>query len=319
MGILDKVRRHSQVASGNFASMFKDVKLPGLPEATSHLIHEVNQEDPDLRRIEQIISATPELSAKVIRVINSSLYSLPNEVTSVFHAMNMLGFDKIRELSLGFAVANSLPEPKGGLFDHEAFWTDSLSRALLARAFTRRFSPGSEDEAFTSMLLADVAVPVLLSSWDDYYRPLVDQWRESPDRLSRLERQSFSWDHAQAGAWILQSWGFPEEMVAYVGTHNLGPKALEECELDTTLAMPLSLASLSPSVLKADSQRAESFVLAALGVLNMQPSDLQQLLSGVRMDLDEMRDIFDLHSQRAFLGFDVMDEAVARCPQEVKP
>ncbi len=319
MGILDKVRRHAWVASGNFASMFKNVELPTLPEATTRLIREVSSEDPDIHKIEQIISATPELSAKVIRVINSSLYSLPNQVTSVFHAMNMLGFAKIREISLGFAVANTLPEPKEGLFDHEAFWTDSLTRALLARSFTKQFRPGSEDEAFTSTLLADVAVPVLLSAWEDYYSPLVAQWTESPERLSRLERQAFNWDHAQAGAWILQSWGFPEEMVAYVGTHNLGPKALEECELDQTLAMPMALASLAPSILKPDMERAERLVKASRETLNMRQELLEKLLADARLDLDEMRDLFNISSERAFLGLDVLDQALQRCFQEVQP
>ncbi len=318
MGILDKVRRHAWVASGNFASMFKDVELPALPEATASLIREVNSEDPDIHRVERMISAMPELSAKVIRTINSSFYSLPNRVTSVFHAMNMLGFDRVREISLGFAVASGLPEPRGGLFDHEAFWTDSLTRALLARSFTRRFSPGSEDEAFTTMLLADVAVPVLLSAWDEYYRPLVNQWSESPDRLSRLERQSFQWDHAQAGACILQSWGFPEEMVAFVGTHNLGLKSLEELGLEGTLALPLSLASLTPSILKPDESRAEKLVTGCMQSLKLSLAELEVLLSDTRLDLDEMRDLFDLPSDRSFRSLDVLDAALARCPQELK-
>jgi len=299
--------------------MFKNVELPTLPEAITRLIREVSSEDPDIHKIEQIISATPELSAKVIRVINSSLYSLPNQVTSVFHAMNMLGLAKIREFSLGFAVANSLPEPKEGLFDHEAFWTDSLTRALLARSFTKQFKPGSEGEAFTSTLLADVAVPVLLSAWEDYYSPLVTQWMESPERLSRLERQAFNWDHAQAGAWILQSWGFPEEMVAYVGTHNLGPKALEECELDQTLAMPMALASLAPSILKPDMERAERLVKASRVTLNMKQELLEKLLADARLDLDEMRDLFNISSERAFLGLDVLDQALQRSFQDAQP
>jgi len=318
MGILDKVRRHAWMASGNFASMFKDVELPTLAEATAGLIREVNSEDPDMRRIERMISATPALSAKILRVINSSLYSLPNRVTSVFHAVNMLGFNRIREISLGFAVANSLPEPEDGLFDHEAFWTDSLSRALIARALSKRLRSGSEDEAFTTMLLADVAVPILLSAWDEYYHPLVGRWSGSPDRLSRLERQAFSWDHAQASAWILQSWNFPEQMVALVGTHNLGPKALDDLELTGTVALPLSLASLTPSILREDIPRADRFVSRCLEGLRMSGAELETLLAQVRIDLDEMRDLFDLPFQRVFQSLDLLDQALARSPRAIQ-
>lgn len=78
------------------------------------------------------------------------------------------------------------------------------------------------------MLLSDIALPVLLGSWGEYYRPLIEQWRDALERLSQAERASFQWDHAQAGAWILQNWEFPAELVCFVGLHtsDLGHKCV---------------------------------------------------------------------------------------------
>jgi len=75
MGLLKKLRRHAAVARGDFGMLFKDVKIPPLPAAVNRLIAEINRSEPDIDRLVQLISSDPEITAKVIKTVNSSLYS----------------------------------------------------------------------------------------------------------------------------------------------------------------------------------------------------------------------------------------------------
>ncbi len=101
MGFLEKIRRHAAMASGSFASLFKGVdEIPPLPQTTAQLVTELNQPEPDLHRLEIIFSSTPELAAQVIRTLNSAFFGLRNPVTSIKHALSMLGIDKIRNIAL---------------------------------------------------------------------------------------------------------------------------------------------------------------------------------------------------------------------------
>ena len=299
MGFFRTIRRHAAVASGDFAVMFKDVEIPPLPAAVTRLIAEVNQPEPNIDKLAKLISSTAGLATKVIKTVNSALYALRTPVTSVKHAVTLLGLRHIRSIALAYGTMDALPKPKGDLFDHEAFWTDSLLRAIMSRSFSKRMFSGQLEEAFTASLLADVALPVLLSVWREYYEPVIEEWKQSPRRLSEIEREHFGWDHAQAGAWILQSWEFPDEMVCYVGAHDLSWEKICEHELESTIVVPMAVAAISSSVLKPDPQRSACVLGAAVERLSMPSSEFVRCVTEVKESLGEILELFGLPDRNA--------------------
>jgi HD-like signal output (HDOD) protein len=299
MGILSKLRRHAAVSSGNFASMFKDVEIPPLPAAVTRLVAEINKPEPDIDRLAGIISSTPGIAVKVIKTVNSTLFGLRRPVSNVKHAITLLGFKQIRTIALAFATMDSLPKPESDLFDHEAFWTDSLLQAMLSRSFSKkRFAAQSED-VFTASLLEDVALPVLLCAWREYYEPVIEEWRLSAKRLSEIEREHFGWDHAQAGAWILRLWEFPEEMVCYVGAHNLIWDEIIAHELNDTMVAPMAVAALSSSVLKAGIRHAEKVFGAAIQWLSMNEAEFMHCVLEAKTSLSEVLGLFGVQESKA--------------------
>jgi HD-like signal output (HDOD) protein len=307
MGILSKIRRHAAVASADFASMFKEVEIPPLPAAVTRLIAEINQPEPDINELVKLISSAPGIAAKVVKTVNSSLFALRSPVTNVKQAVTLLGLRHIRSMALAYATMDGLPKPRGDLFDHEAFWTDSLLRAMLSRSFSKnRFSRQLED-AFTASLLADVAIPVLLSAWQEYYEPVIQTWKQGSKRLSEIEQEHFGWDHAQAGAWIVQSWDFPEEIVCYIGMHNLSWEKIHEHELEDTIVVPMALARILPSVLKPDGEHSECVFDAAVQWLSMTRAEFVDCLTEVRESFSEILELFGLSDRNASRALDDLE------------
>jgi HD-like signal output (HDOD) protein len=299
MGLLKKLRRHAAVARGDFGMLFKDVKIPPLPAAVNRLIAEINRSEPDIDRLVQLISSDPEITAKVIKTVNSSLYSPRVPVADAKRAVTLLGLAQIRAIVLAFATMDALPKPKGNLFNHNAFWIDSLLRAILARALSRKLFSGQMDEVFTASLLSELAVPLLLCVWNEYYEPIVKEWETSSKRLSELEREHFGWDHAQAGAWILQSWEFPEEMICYIGAHNISMEKIKQIDLQDTIVMPLAIAALSPSVLKPDAASAAEVFHEAVNRLEMDAAQFAEAIKEAKDTLTELLALFELPDQKA--------------------
>ena len=67
MGILGKIKRHAAVATGNFESMFKDtVEIPPLPTAAARLVAEFNRPEPEIERLDTMLSSLPDLAATLI-------------------------------------------------------------------------------------------------------------------------------------------------------------------------------------------------------------------------------------------------------------
>jgi HD-like signal output (HDOD) protein len=297
MGIIRKIRRHAAVAGGDFGAMFKGVEVPPLPLAVNRLLTELGKESPDSDLLVRLISSETAIAAKVLQTVNSAFFGLRSPVTDISRAVALLGLKNVRNLALAFGTMEALPKPGGNLFDHEAFWNDSLLRAHLARSFGEAMQPGQGDEAFTAALLADVAIPVLLSVWSEYYAPVVNQWLNSSKRLSQIEREHFGWDHAQAGAWMVRAWRFPDEIVCYIGAHTLSMADLETCELDETLAVPIAIAAQGASVLRPDAERLAKLYCRATDRLDLPDPVFVDLINTIRSSFDEIIALFGLSNR----------------------
>jgi HD-like signal output (HDOD) protein len=297
--------------------MFKDVeKIPPFPAAAARLISEINNTEPDIGRLVKVISSAPSISAKVIQTVNSSLFALKFPVTDIQHAVTLLGLKYIREIAFTYVVMDALPEPKEGLFDHESFLADSLIAAMLAKEFARICFKEQEDVAFTASLLADIALPVLLSSWQEYYEPIIAEWKTSPERLSEIERRHFGWDHGQAGAWIAKSWGFPEEMVCYIASHNLSRDHIRDVGLEDTVVVPMAIAAMASNLLKSDLNSSKKVVETAVSILPIIPSKIIEAVEGIKISFEEMRKLFGLADRNVEIILDDMIAEARSLPED---
>jgi len=311
MGFFKKMRSHAAMARGDFGTLFRDVEIPPLPAAVSRLVIEVNRAEPDIDRLTMLIASSPGLAAKVIKTVNSSFYGMRVPVDSVKRAVTLLGVDQVRILALAFATMEALPMPATELFSLTVFWTDALLRASLARALARKAFSDQLDRVFTVALLADLAIPVLLSSWSDYYLPVFAEAKSGCRPLAVVEREHFHWDHAQAGGWILQSWDFPDELVCCLASHTLSRQELQEAGLEGTLAVPLAVAALLPGVSSVDLLRLQEFSRTAQGWLGCSPEDLQTALEEVRSSIKEVLDLLDLPESPVTHSLDLLAAAIA--------
>ncbi len=148
------------------------------------------------------------------------------------------------------------------------------------------------------MLLSDIALPVLLSVWRDYYAPIVEQSKTTAERLSVIKRRDFRWDHAQAGAWILKFWDFTDEIVCFVGAHNLSMAEIQQLGLEETIARLLSVTSLLPSMLSPREGRLKLFIDALHREFTMRPEEFADLITEVQINFDGIRDQFDLMNRK---------------------
>ena len=148
-------------------------------------------------------------------------------------------------------------------------------------------------------LLDDISFPILLTAWREYYEPVIEKWRKSPARLSEIERESLGWDHAQASAWITHSWGLPEDMVCFMGAHNLPWKKMEELDLAGTVATAPWVASFLPSILKLEPGRTAQMISEAENRLQLGPDSFGCSLQEVEEAFGEILSLFQLPPHRA--------------------
>ncbi|MES2150191.1 MAG: HDOD domain-containing protein [Pseudomonadota bacterium] len=196
--------------------------LPSLSSVVVELLEAMERDDIDAQQLGAKIALDQSLTAKTLRLANSSFYGMSSRVTSMQQAITVLGFHSIRGLVTACAVTGSFrPDQAGGL-DFTAFWRHSLATAVGARLLAREYGIAPES-AFTAGLLHDIGVLVLATGQgEDYAGVLAWQRKHDCPRID-AERAVLGIDHAQAGAALAVHWKFPAAIAEAVAAHHAPP------------------------------------------------------------------------------------------------
>ncbi len=242
MGLLKRLKRNAALAAGDFQRIFGEFTLPPCPDVVLKLTEAVNDPDVFIDQVVKILETDPALTSLILKTVNSALYGLPGNVSSVSKAVSILGLKEIENIALGYAMHSSLKDPGLENFNFNLFWTDSLYRALFAKysAAILRFEA---EEAFAAALLQDMAIPLLLTDWLDVYRPVYDDWASGLEPVHEVEKRHLSWNHCQAAAWIAAKWGLPDLLVCCVGLHSATMPEIIDLGLEGTAVQAVSLSS----------------------------------------------------------------------------
>jgi putative nucleotidyltransferase with HDIG domain len=193
--------------------------LPSLPAVVAELLACSAQEDLDLQALADKIALDQALTAKTLRLANSSFYGMQSQVTSMRQAIAVLGFRSVRMLVAACSVTGSLTVPQGSRFDFQRFWRHSVGAAVVARALAPhlRLDP---DSAFIAGLLHDLGALVLATTVPEASAAAA-AWRDEHDCTSaEAERAVLGFDHALVGGALVAHWKFPAEIQAAVAAHH---------------------------------------------------------------------------------------------------
>ncbi|MBN1854509.1 MAG: HDOD domain-containing protein [Pirellulales bacterium] len=214
-----------------------------LPSVAVEVLELTSQSNIDSRALKECIECDPAISAKILRVVNSSLFGLSTEIIDLNQALTLLGTKPLKLLVLGFNLPDTLFT---GVTSEQLvrYWTVALIRAVAAREVAQNLWKCEGDEAFIAGLLEDLGILVLLKELGEPYARMMDSvWHEHAD-LSVVERMSLGFDHRLLTTALLAHWGIPTLLVdAIAAPRSLAKlKALDKPHAQ--VARILHLASL---------------------------------------------------------------------------
>lgn len=186
-------------------------QLPSLPSIVQEVIASFNDADLNTASLAHKIAQDQGLTAKILRVANSSFYGLPRKVGSIQDAVVVLGFDTIRSLALSAGMAQAFPPSPGSLFDRQAYWQRSFRVAAISRALAKNFKQ-DQQLAFTAGMFYDIGQLVLDLCIPEHYSTLLGRHAATDLLLLEVERTDLGFDHAEIGAEVIRLWNFPQKI-----------------------------------------------------------------------------------------------------------
>ncbi len=194
-------------------------QLPSLPSAVSGVLASFANEDMDVEVIAAQISRDQGLTARVLRVANSSFYGLQTRVGTINEAVVVLGFRAVRSMVLAVGMNGAFRVDQCAGFDAGGYLRHGVGVALASRRLARGFGQHA-DLAFTGGLLHDIGMLVLASAFPKQYGEVLAQRRRDDRFLIEVEREILGIDHAEVGGMLAQTWHFPVSLFEAVAHHH---------------------------------------------------------------------------------------------------
>jgi HD-like signal output (HDOD) protein len=205
-------------------------ELPPFPAIATKLLRLFASEEVEMREVVELIRADAAFSSELLRVANSPIYGLRSQVSSLHHAIVILGFDTLRSFAMTISMKNFL-RPAMRIDVLRRVWRHSLATALicedLGKLCWKNRDRGSRDRAYTAGLLHDLGRLALLVKYPHEYANLLAVVVENPFDLLESERAMFDVDHCEAGSYLAKAWKFPPEIAEVAAAHHELPVAGE--------------------------------------------------------------------------------------------
>jgi HD-like signal output (HDOD) protein/prolyl-tRNA editing enzyme YbaK/EbsC (Cys-tRNA(Pro) deacylase) len=200
-------------------------ELPPLPATAAQILRLAADPMANARQLAGIIEQDPALSAQVLRYANSSLYGYAGRIANLQTAIaRVLGFEFVINLALGLSIGSSLRIPQEGPFGLDAFWRHSVYAGRLVEQLALHLPRGEKvprGTAYLAGLLQNVGRLVLGHTFQPEFYILNRFAQANPDMpTAELERHVLGVTHDQIGAWLIEAWGLPAELVAAVRYHH---------------------------------------------------------------------------------------------------
>jgi diguanylate cyclase (GGDEF)-like protein len=201
-------------------TILRSPRLPSLPTIAIEVIDLVQQRDVNVKQIAYTISHDPALSGKILRTVNSSFYGLSQPVSTITHALVILGLNSVKTLALGFSLVGKLKDAQADGFDHIGYWKRSLFTAVAARALAREMSLLHQEEAFLGGLLQDLGMLAMSQALGTEYHALIVEAGPAHSAIVRACRARYHTDHAEIGAALAEHWHLPQVLVTPIRFHE---------------------------------------------------------------------------------------------------
>lgn len=198
-------------------------RMTPLSPTVTKVITICNRSDTSPADVSRIISVDPVLMGKVLRLINSAYYGLPQKVTSIVRAIIMLGINTVKNMLLSTAVMSTLGNRRNfSALEMMEFWKHSLAVGVTAKliAKTHRLPPETQEEYFIGGLLHDIGKIPLNNRFSEEYHQALELCEDTHQPLYLAENQMLGVTHAQVGKLIAENWNLGADITDTICQHH---------------------------------------------------------------------------------------------------
>ncbi len=209
-------------------------RLPTLPAVATKLMSISSVEDIDLDEVIGMIESDPAMSTTILAMCRTADKGLGEKITTVRHAVIMLGLETVQVAALSVHVYQQLEsrasDGESDLFDRSGFWIHSLAVACGSQVIAHAHPElgVTPDQAYLSGLLHDLGKLALDLILPKAYERVLSMSKSRQCALCLVERTMLGFDHHTAGKRLAEHWKLPDPIRDAIWLHSQPVGSLPE-------------------------------------------------------------------------------------------
>ncbi|MFC1737303.1 HDOD domain-containing protein, partial [Candidatus Hydrogenedentota bacterium] len=197
----------------------EDSKLPVMLPTLMKVMELTEDVEASTDKLSEVILKDQALTAAILRRVNSAYYSFAQEITTVKHAVVLLGFRTVKSMALGISLHELFGAKPEESLQIMAYWRHSLATGVAAEILTEIMDGSTREEVFIAGLLHDIGKMVMYTFMDEPYADVVELVKNRKGVLD-AEQEVFGTNHVRVGQLVGEYWGLPRIYRSVIETHH---------------------------------------------------------------------------------------------------
>lgn len=218
--------------------------VPTLPVIAMQLSSALQSKKTSSKDVSEIIKNDQSLTAKILKLVNSSYYGFKQEITTIQRAITLLGFDMIASLSLSLKILDVVDiSGESEYFKPEEFWKHCFGVAVASQLIAEKMKYKESETTFVAGLLHDIGKAIEISFMKEEFKEITKLLKQGIPFIE-AEKKVIGVDHTYIGGVVANSWNLPNDLISAIKFHHQYNKSLSINETALTITSIVHLADI---------------------------------------------------------------------------
>jgi len=213
--------------------------VPALSPTAAQLLGRLARRNCEVRKLAILIERDPLLSAQILTIANSAAFGRSHPISSIQHAIMMIGIGTIRKFALARSISNLFGKRKiAPSFSVTRFNLHSVATGMFMELLAELVPLEDAEDAFLAGLFHDVGKLVIAVAMPEEYETILTAAAVTCETILESERRMLHTDHAELSALAVDYWGLGDPIRAAAAYHHEPEQApAPSCKISLALAL----------------------------------------------------------------------------------
>jgi HD-like signal output (HDOD) protein len=196
--------------------------IPTLPTVIDRLSRLLQNPKTSAEEVGKAITTDQALASKVLRLVNSAFYGFPGRISTITHAIVILGFSTVKNVVLTASIFDAF-RSKGNnndSFNLDKFWLHSIACGAASLSIAKQIGNNEKEECFIAGLIHDIGKLILCQYLPDKFDQVLQHSIRNDQLLYKSEYEILDCTHQEIGGYLTEKWNLPLSLQNAVKYHH---------------------------------------------------------------------------------------------------